>query len=62
MSRRKLVCEPNYKTTHEVIDENHNIHQPQDNTLCSRGGGGGTIQLFIENGGIYKLLTILLKF
>ena len=51
-SSKRPICEPKYKPTYEDNDENHHIWLPQDNMVCSRGGGGGIIQLFIENGGI----------
>ena len=45
-----MKCKPQC----ENIDSSH----VQDNTLCTRSGGGGIVQLFIENGGIFKILII----
>jgi len=48
-TRQKLALEPRYKN----VDDHHHVRLPipQDNTLCDKSGGGGIVQLFIENGG-----------
>ena len=49
--RHELAYEPR----HEDINDRRHIQLPipQDNTLCdNKSGGGGIVQLFIENGGI----------
>lgn len=69
----QLKYEPKYETRHELayepryenIDDDCHIRLPvpQDNTLCDKSGGGGIVQLFIENGGIskYKMTLKLLE-
>jgi hypothetical protein len=51
--RNRPICELRLKPNYEDIDEDRPSGLPQDNVLCSRGGGGGIIQLFIENGGTF---------